>query len=372
MIKVGVTGQNGFIGYHLCQMLDLNSTVFSRIEFERSFFEDPKKLDSFLLKCDVLVHLSAINRMDDEELLYKTNLNLVNQIILSLERINHFPHLIISSSTQEELNNMYGLSKKESRELLGAWAEKSKAIFSGLIIPNVFGPFALPFYNSVVSTFCYQITRNIEPKIIEDKVVKFIYVQDLINEILKIIRNKINSPKLIINHSIEIKVSDLLDILLNFKNQYQNKGIIPNLEKEFYLQLFNTYRSYIDYSTFFPKRYKVNEDDRGSFVEIVKLNSGGQISYSTTLPGITRGNHFHTRKVERFSVIKGKAKIQMRKVGTPQILEFFLDGESPSFVDIPIWYTHNIMNIGKTELIAIFWINEHFDNLSPDTFFQKV
>ena len=149
-------------------------------------------------------------------------------------------------------------------------------------------------------------------------------------------------------------------------------GIVPDLSDPFERNLFNTFVCYIDHSNFFPFKLRLNTDERGSFVETVKLNSGGQISFSTTKPGITRGNHFHTRKAERFAVIKGKARIQLRRIGTDRIINFELDGTEPAFVDMPVWHTHNITNIGSEDLYTIFWISEFFDAGDPDTFFETV
>ena len=161
-------------------------------------------------------------------------------------------------------------------------------------------------------------------------------------------------------------------VLLNYHQNYFEKGTIPSLNNTFDRNLFNTFLCYIDHTSFFPFKLKLNTDERGSFVETVKLNSGGQVSFSTTVPGITRGNHFHTRKAERFAVIKGKARIELRRIGTDQVLSFELDGKEPAFVDMPVWFTHNITNTGKDELFTIFWINEHFDANDPDTYFEKV
>ena len=175
-----------------------------------------------------------------------------------------------------------------------------------------------------------------------------------------------------IQHTSQIKVSALLQKLTDYRQNYFEKGTIPSLNNTFDRNLFNTFLCYIDHTSFFPFKLKLNTDERGSFVETVKLNSGGQVSFSTTVPGITRGNHFHTRKAERFAVIKGKARIELRRIGTDQVLSFELDGKEPAFVDMPVWFTHNITNTGKDELFTIFWINEHFDANDPDTYFEKV
>ena len=168
------------------------------------------------------------------------------------------------------------------------------------------------------------------------------------------------------------EVSKVLSLLEYYKENYFDKGIIPNLDNKFERNLFNTFLCYIDHKTFFPFYLKKHSDERGSFVETIKLNSGGQISFSTTKTGITRGNHYHTRKAERFAVINGRAKIELRKIGTDKVLSFILDGKKPSFVDMPIWYTHNITNIGEGLLFTIFWINEHYNSDDGDTYFEKV
>jgi UDP-2-acetamido-2,6-beta-L-arabino-hexul-4-ose reductase len=168
------------------------------------------------------------------------------------------------------------------------------------------------------------------------------------------------------------KVSEILKDLFYFKDKYIKNGEIPELNSKYQLQLFNTFRSFIDFQTYYPKYLTAHEDNRGAFVEIIRHGISGQASYSTTFQGITRGNHFHTRKIERFTVIQGKALIQLRKIGTDEIFNFELVGSQPSFVDMPVWYTHNIKNIGHEELLTMFWINEPYDPTDPDTYFEKV
>jgi UDP-2-acetamido-2,6-beta-L-arabino-hexul-4-ose reductase len=396
MIKVGITGQAGFVGTHLYNTLNLKKDVFQTIPFEDEFFSDESKLQAFVQSCDVIVHLAAMNRHPDPKVIYQTNIGLVSQLIEACEKTHSKPHILFSSSTQEERDNLYGKSKKEGRQLLEQWAERNQAKFTGLVIPNVFGPFGNPYYNSVVATFCHQLTHNETPKIDVDGEIKLIYVGELVKTIIeKMIGTQITqigsitTDKIIsenplnlrhqrsigvhlVPHTSEIKVSALLQKLTEYKENYLEKGTIPDLFHSFERYLFNTFVCYIDHASFFPFKLKLNADERGSFVETIKLNSGGQVSFSTTVPGITRGNHFHTRKAERFAVIKGKARIELRKIGTKEVLSFDLDGKEPSFVDMPLWYTHNITNIGEEELYTIFWINEHFDANDPDTYFEKV
>ena len=378
MIKVGITGQSGFVGTHLYNTLGLYPDKFERISFEDAYFSDTQMLEEFVRRCDAIVHLAAMNRHNDPQVIYETNLTLVNKLITACEITGSTPHILFSSSTQEERDNLYGKSKREGRELLEQWAFKNNAQFSGLVIPNVFGPFGNPYYNSVVATFCHQLTHNETPKIEVDGEMKLIYVGELVNEIIEHIEAMQKEDKtgiadiVPIAHTATIKVSALFQKLQEFKTNYFEKGIIPNLDEPFQRNLYNTFLCYIDHADFFPFHLKLNTDNRGSFVETIKLNSGGQVSFSTTVPGITRGNHFHTRKAERFAVIKGKARIDIRRIGTDKVLSFELDGSKPSFVDMPVWYTHNITNIGEDELYTIFWINEHYNQNDGDTWFEQV
>jgi len=378
MLKVGITGQAGFVGTHLYNTLGLYKDKYEPIPFEDHYFDDIVKLEQFISTCDVVIHLAAMNRHNDSEVIYNTNISLVKKLIEACESTNSIPHILFSSSTQEERDNLYGKSKKEGRQLFENWAKKNDAHFTGLIIPNVFGPFGNPYYNSVVATFCHQLTHNEMPKIETDSEMKLIYVAELVQFILNKIEihhsKKIDSnvEQFEIPHTSTIKVSVLLELLKGFKERYFENGMIPNLSNPFERNLFNTLLTYIDHQSFFPFHLKLNTDERGSFIETVKLNSGGQVSFSTTKSGITRGNHFHTRKAERFAVIKGKAIIEFRRIGTAQKFTFKLDGNNPSFVDMPVWYTHNITNIGSDEVYTIFWISEHYDSSDPDTFFEIV
>jgi len=379
MLKVGITGQAGFVGTHFYDTLGLYPDRFSRIPFADEYFQNREKFENFVQECDVIVHFAAVNRHHDPEVIYQTNIALVKQLIDTMEGTNSTPHVLFASSTQEERDNHYGRSKKEGRELLEQWADKNSAQVTGFIIPNVFGPFGHPYYNSVVATFCHQLTHHEQPKIDVDGELKLIYVAEVVRHFIEKIedihqnhKNDVVIESIRLSHTAKAKVSTILRILESYKTNYFEKGEIPALDTPFKRRLFNTFLCYIDHKKFFPFKLKLNTDQRGSFVETIKLNSGGQVSFSTTIPGITRGNHFHIRKAERFAVIKGKARIELRKIGTAEVLSFELDGTRPSFVDIPVWYTHNITNIGKEELYTIFWINEHFDPEDPDTYFEKV
>ncbi|CEN46164.1 conserved hypothetical protein [Capnocytophaga canimorsus] len=372
MKKIGITGQEGFVGKHLYHTLGLFTEEFERVPYNKSIFENENELDAFVSQCDVIVHLAAMNRHESEQVIYETNVGLVDKLIAALERTGSKAHILISSSTQEERDNLYGKSKKEGREALVNWANTNGGKVTGLIIPNVFGAFGKPFYNSFIATFCYQLTHNQTPNVANDGEVKLIYVQELVAVILKEIRKGESKAQYFVEPTAVKKVSEVLALLEEYKAKYFEKGEIPALNTPFELNLFNTYRSYMDYATHFPVKFTQHTDPRGAFVEVIRLGIGGQCSFSTTIPGITRGNHYHTRKIERFAVIKGKALIQLRKIGTDEVLDFYLDGNEPAYVDMPIWYTHNIKNIGEEELYTIFWINEPYNPEDADTYFEEV
>ena len=374
-MKIGITGQPGFVGTHLYNTLNLAKDKYQTIPFEDSYFSDEEKLNQWVKQCDVIIHLAAMNRHNDPEVIYKTNIGLVNQLIEAMVKTNSRPHVLFSSSSQEERDNLYGRSKKEGRLLFETWATVNNASFTGLVIPNVFGPFGNPYYNSVVATFCHQLTHHEQPRIEVDGEIKLIYVAELVSIILNIIgenETKSKVGRVDVPHTSTIKVSALLNKLEEYKSAYFDNGTIPDLNSSFDRNLFNTFLCYADHKQLFPFHLRKNTDNRGSFVETIRLHSGGQVSFSTTAPGITRGNHFHTRKAERFAVIKGKALIELRKIGTTEVLSFELNGENPSFVDMPVWYTHNIKNTGEDELYTLFWINEFFDADDPDTYFESV
>lgn len=375
MLRVGITGQAGFIGTHLYDTLGLYPDRYERIPFEDAYFENERQLRKFVSRCDVIVHLAALNRHPDPQVIYDTNLDLVRRLIRAMESEKAAPHVFFSSSTQETLDNAYGRSKREGREMLEAWAVRSGARFTGLVVPNVFGPFGRPGYNSFIATFCHKLTHDEDPEIICDSSVRMIYVGSLCRHILGRIDRPQTEQAVVtdqVPYDFEKNVSQVLALLQKFRSLYLEQGIVPPLGDSDEINLFNTFRSYIDPESRFPVELVRHCDARGMFVETAKLGVGGQVSFSTTVPGITRGNHFHTRKIERFTVIRGKARIRLRRIGTDKTYVFDLDGDRPAYVDMPVWYTHNITNTGTDELYTQFWINEWYDPEDGDTFFENV
>lgn len=337
------------------------------IEANRQTFTEKEKLDDFVSNCDVIIHFAGMNRGEDEDVI-KINVGLVDDLINACQESNSKPHIIFSSSTHVYGATTYGKSKLLSSQKFQEWAKKSGALFTKLILPNVFGEKGKPFHNSAVSTFCYQLAKGMETKIINDIELELIHAQDVAAAIYKIIKNN-EAGEVKLSGNL-ITVSDLMMRLHDLAKIYQNREI-PDLREKFNLQLFNTYRSYL-YPEYEPVELVLHRDSRGNLFEAIKSNNPGQVFISNTKPGITRGNHYHVNKVERFLVLKGRALISLKKLFSDEIMKFEVDGLLPQYVDIPTFHAHSITNIGKDELVTLFWSNEIFDSNNPDTFAEKV
>jgi len=369
-LTVGITGMAGFVGSHLRDRLarEENITV---PPFEDEVFSQPDKLREYVSQCDALVHLAAMNR-GDEDKLYRVNVELAAKLVTAVKEANVTPHILFSSSTQIERDNPYGKSKKEGARLLTEWAQKHNAPLTVLVIPNIFGDNGQPFYNSVIATFCHQLTHNEEPKIKIDGEINLIYINELTELITK---NILNPPKSVeqfqVQATAQAKVSEILKLLKTFKDHYFQKRTVPEFKNDFEKNLYITFLTYMENADY-EQHPVLHADDRGSLFEVVKQADAGQFFFSTTKPGITRGNHYHTRKMEKFCVVKGQAVIRLRKTGTDQMIEYHVSGDKPSIVEIPIFHTHNITNTGNTELLTLFWTDELFDPQDPDTFYEDV
>ena len=368
--KIVITGAVGFMGSHLRDRLSGEQDI-EVPSFEDAYFSQPQKLQEVLKGSTTVVHLAAMNRGDEKEI-YTTNIELVNKLIETLNVINARPHVIFSSSTQTVFDNLYGRSKKEGELIFEEWSRKSNAPVTVLVIPNVFGDRGRPFYNSVVATFCHLLTHGGQPQIQEDKEMGLIYI----NELSEIFWNKIKNPpaefeRIEVKATATTKVTDILMLLNHYKECYYVKKTVPKFVNNFEKNLYNTYLSYAEPADY-EQPLTLRTDDRGSLFEIVKEEKGSQIFFSTTKPCIIRGNHYHARKQEKFCVVKGEAVIRLRRIGTDKIIEYKVSGEKPVIVEMPIFYTHNIENIGTGELCTLFWTNEVFNPNDSDTFFEKV
>ena len=370
-MKILISGHNGFIGRHLVRILKFQKSRIEISFLDKNDFKSSDLLSKKISKNDIIFHLAAINRHPNEELVYKNNIKINNLLHSALDDISFKGKLIFTSSTQERLKTFYGKAKKEARIKFKKQSKRLNYKFYGIIAPNIFGPFCKPNYNSFIATFSNHLINNKTPKITDDKEVDLLYVHDFVDSCVKLIDNK-SDNFFNLRETKRIKVSKVLSMLINFNETYVNNNKIPAIDSYFDLCLFNTFRSYLDIKKHFPLKYINHSDSRGSFIETARFFSQGQSSVSITKKGEIRGNHLHTRKIERFSVIKGKASIKLRETLSDTVYDFNLDGDKPSYIDIPIWHTHSVENIGDEDLIIIFWINEHYDETNSDTYLEKV
>ncbi len=342
-MKVGITGHKGFIGGFLKNYLE-HFTDFIPLKKE--------PVDDFS-DVEIVVHFAEKNRGNDNEV-YSSNRKSCNDLIESLKGKDI--RLIYASSTHQEDDDLYGLYRRENIHDFKNNIENVEIVK----IPNVFGPFCKPNYNSFIATFCEKIIKNEEIDITDNEV-NLIYVEDLCEKLIDVMKNKNNKD---INSN-NVSVKYIYQKLTYFNDMYLTKNIIPKIKNNFELNLFNTFRSYIpnDLRVFKVKKFI---DERGKLSELLKSKIQGQVFFSTTTPQSIRGNHFHTKRIERFCVLQGKALISMRKVGAKKIKDFIISGEDYAVIDMPIWYTHNLKNIGEEDLICAFWMNDILDEVEQD------
>jgi len=368
-MKIGITGGQGFIGWHLqCYLKTLENIEEVRIA-DRNVFSTPSQLKSFTNNLDCIVHLAGVNRAEEKDLLNK-NIQLAQQLVSSLIENNNKVCIIYGSSTYAEAaDNAYGKGKAEAGAILKSWAEHTKNRLINLIIPHVYGEYGRPFYNSVVATFCHQMINGDTIQVNSTGQLELIHVQDLVEIIMQAFKNKTTGNLRITGEKISVK--DLANRLRRLYDEYIIQQRIPDLNQNIDRNLFNTLRGAITNASRIINAQK-HSDERGWLVETIKAGSGGQCFVSTTQQGITRGNHFHRRKVERFFVLQGKARIELRKLLSNEVISYHINGEKPAYIDIPTLHTHSITNIGENELITLFWVDEYYDPENPDTFYEKV
>ena len=353
-MKIGITGSSGFIGYHTYTYLKY-ATDYDVIEIGRDFNNDKS-----IKNCDWIIHLAGMNRGDDKEI-YQTNVQLTSDL---LNNISDDTKVLFASSQQAEEDNLYGASKLECEEML----RDANSHHRSIRIPNVFGPFCKPNYNSFVATFCHKLCNDEEPEVMVDNTVQLTFVTDVVKMFIELIETDTINP---LPHEF-IKVTEVLKMLKSYKIKYGHGGKIPNLNTDFKKHLFNTFRSYINHEDRLFPTIK-HSDKRGELTELVNVDmSEGLVFTSFTNPSFKRGEHFHTRKFERFCVISGEAIIRMRKIGSDIVDEYKVSGSEIQVIDMPVFYTHHIENIGKETLKTIFWVSEKVNLDDKDTYWESV
>lgn len=369
--QVAITGIQGFVGKHLERQLAANPH-FRSVPVQREDWTSLESLRNVLQGCHAVVHLAAMNRGDERQL-YETNVGLVQSLCQAAIKLPNPPHILLASSTQREGTSQYAQSKRDCETVLVEYSKSSGLPATILVIPNVFGPGCRPHYNSVVATFCHQLAHGETPRVQENRTIPFVFVADLAATIIEQLGKPApESPQIItITGETRISIRELLTKLESYRDQFFGDGVIPALPTPFDRQLYATWMSHVD----MPEHChapKIHSDDRGSLFEIIKTAGGGQVFFSTTRPGVIRGNHFHTRKIEWFCVVRGEAVIRLRRIGEQQVHQFRVSGNQPKFISIPAFHSHSIENVGSDELLTMFWCSELFVPSDPDTYFEKV
>lgn len=334
---------------------------------DRETFANAEALRRFAAQSDAIIHLAGQNRGPETEV-RETNSTIATQLVAACESARVRPHIVYSSTIHIEFETAYGESKKDAGTQLEKWARRNGARFTNVVIPHVFGEGTKPFYNSAVATFAYQLANGEQPKMLKNSVLELIHAQDVCSEMYQVLRTgRSGNVRL---HGKSVEVADALSKLQGFAKAYEGH-VLPDLRDQFDLKLFNLYRYYL-FPSRYPRQIEVHSDDRGQLVEAVKNRSGGQVFFSSSRPGVTRGNHFHYHKLERFLVLKGDAVIRVRRLFDDSVSTFNVCGSLPSYVDIPTLHTHNITNLGDSDMLTLFWANEIFDPENPDTFYEPV
>ena len=368
-MKIGITGGRGFIGWHLrCYLRTLGDSVKVKVA-DRNTFSEESSVEDFVTDVDCIIHLAGVNRADSSVLI-DGNIDPAKKLVAALFKTKNNPCIIYSSSTYaEDPDNIYGQAKAEVHDILFSWANQTGSRLVNMVIPHVFGEYGRPFYNSAVATFCHSIVMGEDLKINKDGNLELIHVQDLAEKFISAYQNGLNGLVRIEGH--HISVEDAACLLKSLHDKYVVNKQLPDLSSEFCRNMFNSLRGSIEYSQrlFTTAKYS---DDRGWLVETIKAGSSGQCFVSTTKPGITRGNHFHRRKVERFFVLKGIAEVKLRKLYTDEVVSYTIDGRNATYIDIPTLHTHSITNIGKEELMTLFWADEFYEENNSDTYFEHV
>lgn len=382
-MKVLVTGAKGFVGKNLCATLkniiekkDNTFNIDSDIEvFAYDIDSDPACLDEYCRQADFVLNLAGVNRPKDQSEFMQGNFGFASTLLDTLKKHNNTCPVMISSSTQAALDNPYGLSKKAGEDLLFSYAKETGAKVLVYRFPNIFGKWCRPNYNSAVATFCHNIAHGLPITVNDPSVVmNLVYVDDVVAELIAALKSEEHrdGDYCYVPTVHTITLGEIVELIESFKRSREDRSV-ANTQDAFTKKLYATYLSYLPEDDF-SYELKMNCDDRGSFTEIIRTADRGQFSVNISKPHITKGNHWHHTKNEKFVVVSGKGVIRFRKIDEPdaKVIEYFVSGDKIEVVDIPTGYTHNIENLGDTDMVTFMWCNECFDPNKPDTYFEVV
>jgi UDP-2-acetamido-2,6-beta-L-arabino-hexul-4-ose reductase len=366
-----VTGAFGFIGKNLTVALQREPQI-NVLRFGKD--HNDTDLSDFIEQSDFIYHLAGVNRPKDESEFFSGNRDLAAKLVEKLEKSKKKNPIVFSSSIQSRLENPYGKSKLEAENILIEYAKRNLTSLFIFSLPNVFGKWSRPSYNSAVATFCHHISRNQEIRIHDkNSKLELIYIDDVVREFVACLKNtppEAHPYYYSVKPAFHTTVGQLADLIYSFRDMRKNL-LLPDFRDNFTRYLYATYLSYLDTANFsYPMEQKF--DERGWLFEFIKSPAAGQLFISKTRPGITRGNHYHDTKIEKFCVVQGSGTIKFRNILDEKIIPYEVSDSRITVVDIPPGYTHSIENTGSVDLITLFWASEIFNPSATDTFYQEV
>jgi UDP-2-acetamido-2,6-beta-L-arabino-hexul-4-ose reductase len=371
MKNILITGYKGFIGTNL-------TSGFREAKNKDLLLydiEDPvEKLDEYISKADIVFHLAGVNRPKEDSEFVTGNIGSLEAVIELCKKHGRKIPIVLTSSIQAEYDNPYGISKRRAEETLMKYGIDNDIKVYIYRLKNVFGKWCRPNYNSAVATFCFNIANGLPVSVSDrENVVNLVYIDDIVEKFIKI-PDYTYADNAKFYHEIDVfyskNLGEIVDLLYKFRTSREDL-MVPDMQDDFEKKLYSTYLSYLPDGSFsYP--LKMNVDNRGSFTEFLKSDERGQVSLNISKPGITKGNHWHNTKTEKFLVVSGSGVIRFRQINSDKISEYFVSGEKLEVVDIPPGYTHNISNLGDSEMVTVMWANEKFDPERPDTYFLEV
>lgn len=372
MLKVVITGAHGLLGWHAFVRLHAQNCasryaaqdpIYDIVALDRAAYSDSVALQNAVIDADFVLHFAGVNRADDT-ILKSANADIATRLLAALEGSQSQAHVVYANSVHSDNNSVYGRSKRAAGEILS----RAPGGFTDLVLPHIFGECAKPDYNNITATIIDRLHNDGELHLDPEGAVSLLHAGEAADIAIDAGRRAAGGE--VRPSGRKMSVVELHTMLQSMHHDYL-ANLYPELASEFEIALFNSYRA-ASYPCSWPRKLKLNSDDRGWLFEAVRSNSRGQTFLSETSPGITRGEHFHLNKVERFVVVSGDAIIRIRKVGSQEVWEYPVSGTEPVVVDMPTLHTHNIENVGNTDLLTMFWANELFDPQAPDTYADKV
>lgn len=369
-----ITGAGGFVGKNLVATLR-TAGYTDLMLFEKD--DTPETLADYCRRAAFVVHLAGINRPTAPSEFYTGNAGLTDTLLANLEAAGNTAPVLVTSSTQAELDNDYGKSKRQAEEAIFAHRRRTGAMVYVFRMPGVFGKWCRPNYNSVVATFCHNVAHGLPIQVRDSAFsLPLVYIDDVVACILAafdgdVMMDRSATPICHMHPIHEVTLGRLAELIQGFAAGRASLAVPDLAPGSFEKKLYSTYLSYLP-SDQFSYPLEMHTDNRGSFTEFLRSPERGQVSINISHPGIVKGNHWHHTKNEKFLVVKGEGVIRFRNIFSKEVIEYHVSGDKLEVVDIPCGYTHNIENVGTEDMVTVMWANEAFDPDHPDTFFEPV